>query len=122
MTGRRVRTRQSRAPPTTNVSVLEPRDVEFRLTNLPFHYAPNEPRATHVLNVLHMPLPAGEEFLRQVFKKTLPLIKDDQLRPDVQGLSVRRRCIPRRTPARLTTSMPIGCRRDSVYQPDQVAV
>lgn len=33
--------------------VLEPRDVEFDWTNLPFHYVPNEPMATHVLNVLH---------------------------------------------------------------------
>lgn len=65
--------------------VLEPRDVEFDWTNLPFHYVPNEPMATHVLNVLHMLLPAGEEFFVRVFKKTLPLIKDDQLRLDVQG-------------------------------------
>lgn len=52
--------------------VLEPRDVEFDWTNLPFHYVPNEPMATHVLNVLHMLLPAGEEFFVRVFKKTLP--------------------------------------------------
>jgi hypothetical protein len=52
---------------------------------LPFHYVPDEPFATHVLNVLHLLLPAGEEFFVDVFKKTLPLIKDDQLRLDVQG-------------------------------------
>jgi predicted metal-dependent hydrolase len=46
---------------------------------------PNEPFATHVLDVLHLLLPAGEEFFVEVFKKTLPLIKDDQLRLDVQG-------------------------------------
>lgn len=86
--------------------VLEPRDVEFDWTNLPFHYVPNEPMATHVLNVLHMLLPAGEEFFVRVFKKTLPLIKDDQLRLTCKDSSVRRRCIPRRTPAWLTTSMP----------------
>jgi predicted metal-dependent hydrolase len=65
--------------------VLEARDVEFDWANLPFHYVPNEPLATHVLNVLHLLLPAGEEFFVEVFKKTLPLIKDDQLRLDVQG-------------------------------------
>ncbi|MGH3541391.1 MAG: metal-dependent hydrolase [Mycobacterium sp.] len=65
--------------------VLEARDVEFDWANLPFHYVPGEPFATHVLNVLHMLLPAGEEFFVDVFKKTLPLIKDDQLRLDVQG-------------------------------------
>ena len=65
--------------------VLEARDVGFDWATLPFHYVPNEPMATHVLNVLHLLLPAGEEFFVEVFKKTLPLIKDDQLRLDVQG-------------------------------------
>lgn len=49
--------------------VLEPRDVEFDWTNLPFHYVPNEPMATHVLNVLHMLLPAGEEFFVRVLQE-----------------------------------------------------
>ncbi|MBX9639302.1 MAG: metal-dependent hydrolase, partial [Mycobacteriaceae bacterium] len=65
--------------------VLEARDVAFDWANLPFYYVPQEPLATHVLNVLHLLLPAGEEFFVEVFKKTLPLIKDDQLRRDVQG-------------------------------------
>ncbi|KZS61443.1 metal-dependent hydrolase [Mycobacterium ostraviense] len=65
--------------------VLEARDVEFYWARLPFHYVPNEPLATHFMNVLHLLLPAGEEFFVKVFKKTLPLIKDDQLRRDVQG-------------------------------------
>ena len=65
--------------------VLEARDVQFDWAKLPLHYVPNEPFATHVLNVLHLLLPAGEEFFVEVFKKTLPLIKDDQLRLDVQG-------------------------------------
>ncbi|AKN17577.1 hypothetical protein MHAE_03735 [Mycobacterium haemophilum DSM 44634] len=65
--------------------VLEARDVGFDWATLPFHYVPNEPLVTHILNVLHLLLPAGEEFFVEVFKKTLPLIKDDQLRLDVQG-------------------------------------
>src|ERR1700742_400155 len=65
--------------------VLEARDVEFDWATLPSHYVPNEPFTTHMLNVLHLLLPAGEEFFVEVFKKALPLIKDDQLRMDVQG-------------------------------------
>src|ERR1700761_6579855 len=65
--------------------VLEARDVDFDWAKLPLHYVPGEPFTTHVLNVLHLLLPAGEEFFVDVFKKTLPLIKDDQLRLDVQG-------------------------------------
>jgi predicted metal-dependent hydrolase len=66
-------------------SVLEARDVAFDWAELPCHYVPGEPFSTHVLNVLHLLLPAGEEFFVDLFKKALPLIKDDQLRLDVQG-------------------------------------
>jgi uncharacterized protein len=65
--------------------VLEARDVAFEWAKLPFHYVPGEPFVTHMLNVLHLLLPAGEEFFVDVFKQTLPLIKDEQLRLDVQG-------------------------------------
>ncbi len=65
--------------------VLQARDVEFDWANLPFYYVPGEPLATHFCNVLHLLLPAGEEWIVEVFKKALPLIQDDQLRLDVQG-------------------------------------
>src|SRR6202040_3732476 len=65
--------------------VLEAGDVGFAVPKVPFPYVPGEPFATHVLNVLHLLLPAGEEFFVDVFKRSLPLIKDDQLRLDVQG-------------------------------------
>ena len=65
--------------------VLEARDVAFDWATLPFHYVPGEPFTTHMLNVLHLLLPAGEEFFVDVFKQAFPLIKDDQLRLDVQG-------------------------------------
>lgn len=65
--------------------MLEARDVAFDWARLPVHYVPNEPFTTHMLNVLHLLLPAGEEFFVEVFKKALPLLKDDQLRLDVQG-------------------------------------
>jgi uncharacterized protein len=51
----------------------------------PGRAAPDEPFTTHVLNLLHLLLPADEEFFVDVFKTRLPLIKDDQLRLDVQG-------------------------------------
>lgn len=65
--------------------VLQARDVAFDWSDLPVHYVPGEPFATHFCNVLHLLLPAGEEFFVEVFKQALPLIKDDQLRLDVQG-------------------------------------
>ncbi|OHV06070.1 metal-dependent hydrolase [Mycobacterium talmoniae] len=65
--------------------VLEARDVKFDWSTLPVHYVPNEPFSTHFCNVLHLLLPAGEEFFVELFKQALPLIADDQLRLDVQG-------------------------------------
>ncbi|OMC11305.1 metal-dependent hydrolase [Mycolicibacter nonchromogenicus] len=65
--------------------VLQARDVRFDWSELPVHYVPGEPFVTHFCNVLHLLLPAGEEFFVEVFKQALPLIKDDQLRLDVQG-------------------------------------
>lgn len=65
--------------------VLQPRDVTFDWADLPMHYVPNEVFATHFCNVLHLLLPAGEEFFVDLFKQALPLIDDDQLRLDVQG-------------------------------------
>src|SRR6202022_3770387 len=73
------------APADYERLVLEARDVAFDWAKLPFHYVPGEPFTTHMLNVLHLLLPAGEEFFVDLFKQALPLIKDDQLRLDVQG-------------------------------------
>lgn len=65
--------------------VLQARDVAFDWSELPVHYVPGEPFVTHFCDVLHLLLPAGEEFFVEVFKQALPLIQDDQLRLDVQG-------------------------------------
>ncbi|MGV0627569.1 metal-dependent hydrolase [Mycolicibacter minnesotensis] len=65
--------------------VLQARNVGFDWSDLAVHYVPGEPFATHFCDVLHLLLPAGEEFFVDVFKQALPLIKDDQLRLDVQG-------------------------------------
>jgi uncharacterized protein len=71
--------------------VLEARDVEFDWAKLPFHYVPNEPFTTHVLNVLHLLLPAGEEFFVDLFKKALPLIKDDTAFDELLAIVASRR-------------------------------
>ncbi|MGW3074420.1 metal-dependent hydrolase [Kitasatospora sp. NPDC001132] len=65
--------------------VLEPRDVRFDWAQLPLHWIPDEPMATHVINVLHLLLPEGERWFVKVFKEALPLIRDEQLREEVLG-------------------------------------
>ncbi|MFC6878878.1 metal-dependent hydrolase [Actinomadura yumaensis] len=65
--------------------VLQARDVRFDWSELPLHWIPGDPVATHLINVLHMLLPAGEEWFVKVFKQAVPYIKDDALRDDVLG-------------------------------------
>lgn len=65
--------------------VLHARDVAFDWTELPRHWVPGEPFATHMINVLHLLLPEGERWFCHVFKQALPLIRDEQLAEDVRG-------------------------------------
>ncbi|MFJ6260444.1 metal-dependent hydrolase [Rhodococcus erythropolis] len=65
--------------------LLQARNVEFDWSDLPMHWIPGDPFSTHVLNVLHLLLPAGEEWFVETFKEALPLIEDEKLREDVVG-------------------------------------
>ncbi|QKW06557.1 metal-dependent hydrolase [Streptomyces sp. NA04227] len=67
--------------------VLTPRDVRFDWSSVPVHWIPNEPTATHVINVLHMLLPEGERWFVRVFQQAVPLITDDELRERVLGFT-----------------------------------
>ncbi|GAA1529657.1 metal-dependent hydrolase [Actinomadura kijaniata] len=65
--------------------VLQARDVRFDWSEVPLHWIPGDPVATHLINVLHLLLPAGEEWFVRVFKEAVPHIRDDRLREDVLG-------------------------------------
>ncbi|WP_082073859.1 metal-dependent hydrolase [Rhodococcus sp. B7740] len=65
--------------------ILHARNVEFDWNSLPLHYMDGNPLATHLINVMHLLLPEGEEWFVRTFKEALPLIHDDQLRDDVIG-------------------------------------
>ncbi|WP_067481674.1 metal-dependent hydrolase [Actinomadura hibisca] len=65
--------------------VLQARDVRFDWSQVPLHWIPGDPVATHLVNVLHLLLPAGEEWFVRVFKEAVPHIADDRLREDVLG-------------------------------------
>ena len=64
---------------------LHARNVSFDWSELPRHWIPGEPFATHLINVLHLLLPEGERWFCHVFKQALPLIRDEQLAEDVRG-------------------------------------
>ncbi|MGK5544954.1 metal-dependent hydrolase [Streptomyces sp. URMC 127] len=65
--------------------VIAPRRVSFDWDATPLHWIPDEPTATHVINVLHLLLPAGERWFVKVFKEALPLVQDPVLLRDVKG-------------------------------------
>lgn len=64
---------------------LRPRRVKFAWEETPLHWVPGDPFATHLINVLHMLLPAGERWFVHVYKRALPLIRDQRLYDDVKG-------------------------------------
>ncbi|MDH4562232.1 metal-dependent hydrolase [Pseudomonas sp. BN411] len=64
---------------------LEQRKVRFDFADTPLHWVPGEPEASHIMNTLHLILPAGEFWFCRVYNKALPLITDEQLREDVRG-------------------------------------
>ncbi|MGW2814258.1 metal-dependent hydrolase [Streptomyces sp. NPDC001415] len=64
---------------------ISPRRVSFDWDGTPLHWIPDEPTATHVINVLHLLLPAGERWFVKVFKEALPLLDDPVLLKDVKG-------------------------------------
>ncbi|KNB49065.1 metal-dependent hydrolase [Streptomyces caatingaensis] len=64
---------------------IAPRRVSFDWRETPLHWIPDEPTATHVINVLHLLLPAGERWFVKVFKEALPLVRDEELLKDVKG-------------------------------------
>ncbi|WP_055711694.1 metal-dependent hydrolase [Streptomyces torulosus] len=64
---------------------IAPRRVSFDWERTPLHWIPDEPTATHVINVLHLLLPAGERWFVKVFKEGLPLVTDRELLKDVKG-------------------------------------
>jgi uncharacterized protein len=64
---------------------LQARNVRFDRTGLPVHRIPGEPFATHLLDVLHLFLPAGERWFVEVFSAALPMVRDAALAVDVRG-------------------------------------
>lgn len=66
-------------------TMLRARRPRFDLSETPLHWVPDDPVATHMMNVLHVMLPPGERWFCDVYREALPLIADEKLREDVKG-------------------------------------
>jgi predicted metal-dependent hydrolase len=64
---------------------FRPRRVAFDHAATPSCFVPGDPHTSHVLNVLHLLLPAGERVFCEVFRKALPLVEDEALQRDVKA-------------------------------------
>ena len=64
---------------------FRPRRVAFDYSSTPNHWVPGDPHTTHVANVLHLLLPAGERWFCDVYRNALPLIDDPALARDVKA-------------------------------------
>ena len=65
--------------------VPTPRRARFDWVDVPLHWIPGDPHSTHVINTLHLFLPAGERWFVRVMKQALPLVTDDLLREQVRA-------------------------------------
>ncbi len=55
------------------------RQVRFDWSNLPLHWIPNDPFATHMTNVLHLLLPEGERHFIKAVLEASSLVDDPEL-------------------------------------------
>ncbi len=79
-----------------NRHLIKARRVQFDLTQTPYHWIPDDPFASHLINGIHMILPAGELWFCRVYNKALPYVTDPDLRADVEGF-IRQEAIHART-------------------------
>jgi len=80
-------TEDSPPPPTSRADahVPTPRRARFDWADVPLHWIPDDAHSTHVINSLHLFLPAGERWFVKVMKQALPLVTDDLLHQQVRA-------------------------------------
>ena len=70
---------------TGTVGEIRPRRVSFDLSGTPVPWIPGDRFTSHVTDVLHLLLPAGERWFVDVYREALPLVRDARLRADMKG-------------------------------------
>ena len=60
------------------------RKVRFDWSNTPLHWVPDDPFSTHMMNVLHLLLPAGERWFIRVVDEAAPMVDDPELKAAIK--------------------------------------
>jgi predicted metal-dependent hydrolase len=58
--------------------------ARFDWSDTPLHWVPNDPFTTHMINVLHLLLPAGERWFIEAVKEAEPLVDDPELKASIK--------------------------------------
>lgn len=64
---------------------IKGRKVVFDMSQSPLHWIPDDADSSHLINGIHLLLPAGELWFCRVFNQALPYVTDDILADDVKG-------------------------------------
>ncbi len=83
---------------TREATVLPTRRVQFNLDSTPLHWLPGDNFSSHMINGIHLLLPAGELWFCRVYNKALPLVTDPVLLEEMQGF-IRQEALLRNCPS-----------------------
>lgn len=64
---------------------IQARRVHFDVSDVPLHWIPGHPAASHTISLLNAILPAIERWFVATFNEALPLVKDVRLADDIRG-------------------------------------
>lgn len=64
---------------------VQARKVHFDVGDIPLHWIPGHPVASHMVSLLNVVLPAAERWFVVAYDEALPLVKDPKLAEDIRG-------------------------------------
>lgn len=64
---------------------IQARKVHFDVNDVPLHWIPGHPVASHMIGLMHIVLPSVERWFVTAYNEALPLVKDPKLAEDMRG-------------------------------------
>ena len=64
---------------------IQARKVDFDASDVPLHWIPGHPVASHMVSLLNIVLPAAERWFVSTYNEALPLVQDQRLAEDMRG-------------------------------------
>jgi predicted metal-dependent hydrolase len=64
---------------------IQARKVDFDASDIPLHWIPGHPVASHMVSLLNIVLPTAERWFVSTYNEALPLVHDQRLAEDMRG-------------------------------------